>query len=61
VNEEPKSFCRGDSVYYPVWIEHDGTEWASQPVWEECEHGSDPSKWSEELQNAPSGKSAPTP
>jgi len=49
--EEPTSFCKGDWVYYPVWTEHDGTEWVREPVWEACEHGSDPSKWLEELQN----------
>jgi hypothetical protein len=59
--EEPTSFCKGDWVYYPVWIEHDGTEWVREPVWEACEHGSDPSKWLEELQNGPTGKECPDP
>jgi hypothetical protein len=39
---EPQAFCNGDSCYYPVWIEEDGTEWSSDPKWEGCEHASDP-------------------
>jgi len=39
---EPKCIVDGESIYYPVWIEEDGTEWFHEPVWEGCEYGSEP-------------------
>ena len=49
--KEPQSFCTEDNCYYPVWIEPDGTEWASHEVWECCEHAEDPKRAKEYLNN----------
>jgi hypothetical protein len=48
---EPHSFSIDGKSYYPVWIEGDGTEWASYEVWECCEHADDTKKIEEYCQN----------
>ena len=46
-----ESFCNGNSCYYAVWIEPDGTEWSAHEDWEGCEHADDPKEVEEYIKD----------